>query len=104
MNIESSFYKELGKRVCQARKLKRMNQDELATQLGFNRTSITNIEKGRQKLSAFKIFVLANELNVHIDDLLPDFWEFKSAYLKHSQSKEISKSAHIMADLGMHNN
>ena len=64
-------YPAIGERIREARKKKYMTQARLAELVSMTRTSITNIEKGRQKLLVHTLYNLANALGVHPEDLLP---------------------------------
>lgn len=55
----------IGDRVWEARLLAGMTQEELADAVGLGRTSITNIEYGRQTVSIAKAEMLAQALSVH---------------------------------------
>lgn len=72
VNDQGSFYAEIGRRVRLARERIGLTQDSLATQVMLSRTSVTNIERGRQKVLAHTICRLAGALNVPASDLLPD--------------------------------
>jgi DNA-binding XRE family transcriptional regulator len=48
-----------------------LTQEELAHRVHLKRTSITNIEKGRQKLLVHTLFDIAAALDVPIADLIP---------------------------------
>jgi len=65
------LYIELGKRIKSARG-KRFSQADLAKASLLSRTSITNIEKGRQHLPLHTLYAIANALEIHVGDLLPD--------------------------------
>ncbi len=71
MDKQNKFYLELGRRIREARLHSRLTQEELANLLSLNRTSITNIEKGKQKILAHTLVDLAERLNVTINDLIP---------------------------------
>ena len=49
LNERDEFYAEVGRRVRMAREAAGLTQDALADQVELSRTSVTNIEKGRQK-------------------------------------------------------
>ena len=68
---EADFYAELGRNVLQLRQTRRLTQEQLANIVGLTRTSITNIEKGRQKVLAHLLLQLALALNVNVNELLP---------------------------------
>lgn len=65
-----SFYIEVGRRIRTARK-KKTTQESLANSVGLTRTSITNIEKGRQRLSLHTLAEIAGVLQVDVGTLLP---------------------------------
>jgi transcriptional regulator with XRE-family HTH domain len=67
------FYDEMGRRIRDARKLRKpaLTQDGLASLVGLTRTSITNIERGRQKCLAHTLAEIAQALDVEISRLIP---------------------------------
>src|SRR5205809_263541 len=66
---ETEYYRELGQRVQRARIASALTQESLASLVGLTRTSIVNIEKGRQKVLAHTLVRLSRSLNVAIDEL-----------------------------------
>jgi transcriptional regulator with XRE-family HTH domain len=64
------FYVELGKRIRSARKQRGFTQEKLARALQLTRTSITNIECGRQPVFAHHLVVFARTLGVTVESLL----------------------------------
>ena len=48
-----------------------MTQEQLAAKLRLTRTSITNIERGRQHIQLHVLYRLARSLEVEVLDLLP---------------------------------
>jgi transcriptional regulator with XRE-family HTH domain len=65
------FYVELGSRIARARKSHNLTQGELADLVQLTRTSITNIEKGRQKVLAHTVATLAAALSMDVAALMP---------------------------------
>jgi transcriptional regulator with XRE-family HTH domain len=65
------FYASAGKKICDARAAKRMTQEELASRVSLTRTSIINIEKGRQQILLHTLVDIARELGVAPAELLP---------------------------------
>lgn len=65
-------YRQVGKRIGELRKRRNLTQEQLANAVGLQRTSITNIEMGRQKVLLHTLFELASVLRVCVEDLLPD--------------------------------
>jgi len=70
--VPDPLYEAFGKLVHQHRKrVDRMTQDRLGALVGLSRTSITNIEKGRQHVSLHQLYRIADALGVTPDLLLP---------------------------------
>lgn len=65
------LYKEFGRRLRARRKELKLTQSQLADRVGLTRTSITNIEAGRQHVVLHQLFLLASEIAVKPEDLLP---------------------------------
>lgn len=66
------LYADVGNRIRERRDELGLTQQALASAVGLSRTSITNIEQGRQKLLINTLFDIAETLEVSIADLLPD--------------------------------
>ena len=71
MATDKTFYIEVGRRIRQARKGIGLTQEALASLASLSRTSITNIEKGRQKLLLHTLADLASALHVDPAELIP---------------------------------
>lgn len=65
------FYAEVGLRIAKARK-GRATQQVLAKKTGLTRTSVVNIEKGRQQVLLHTIVLISRVLHVPLGDLVPD--------------------------------
>ena len=65
------FYRQFGRLLAEARRKKGISQELLADELGLSRTSITNIEKGRQPVQLHSLYCIARLLGVELKDLLP---------------------------------
>lgn len=66
-----AFYASLGGRVKRGRRQANMSQADLAAQLGLSRASIANLEAGRQRPAAHQAVMIAEVLQIPIQDLLP---------------------------------
>lgn len=71
MSNEQSIYIEIGKRIREERKALGFNQTDLAQEVGILRTSIANIEAGRQRLPIYMLYRIATALGITVNDLLP---------------------------------
>jgi transcriptional regulator with XRE-family HTH domain len=67
------FYEEVGRRIRDARKRRKppLTQEALAELVSLTRTSITNVEKGRQKFLLHTLAEIAAALQVEPASLLP---------------------------------
>lgn len=72
MFSEEQLYKLIGAKIRISRQVAELSQEELANRIGLGRTSITNIEIGRQKLQIFTLYAIAETLRVSVNSLLPD--------------------------------
>src|SRR5437588_4369225 len=65
------FYREVGMRIKALREKKRLTQETIAISVSLSRTSLTNIERGRQKLLLHTFANIASLLGVTISELVP---------------------------------
>lgn len=86
MNDVNAFYQEVGRRIRDARKRRKptLTQEDLAERVGLTRTSITNLERGRQKTLLHTLADIADALQVHASSLLPDVGSDSQKQLEHA--------------------
>lgn len=66
------LYQAFGRAVRMRRETRDgMTQEKLGHAVGLSRTSITNIERGRQHVSLHQLFALADALKVQVTELMP---------------------------------
>lgn len=65
-----AFYRALGARIRTARRRASLTQAALAEQVGLSRTSVTNIESGKQMFPVHTLAALAAALHVSMASLL----------------------------------
>lgn len=72
-NVEpmEQIYRELGRRVAGARQRADLTQERLAARVGLSRTSIVNLEAGRQRVPIHQLYRIAHALGRQPADLLP---------------------------------
>ena len=63
--------KLFGQLLAQRRSEAKLSQDALAKAVGLTRTSITNIERGRQPVNLHTLYLMADILQLDVADLLP---------------------------------
>ena len=68
---QGPFYETLGQRLREARRSAKLTQGDLARAVGISRTSITNIETGRQPLYVHVLMRIAEILGTSPTDLMP---------------------------------
>lgn len=66
------FYAAFGHLVRDARKKSGLTQEELGRLIGLTRTSVANIEAGRQKALLDTVYRIAGAVGASPSDLLPD--------------------------------
>jgi len=67
-----------GRRLAQCRKRAGLSQEALGDAISLTRTSITNIEHGRQPIQLHTLFAIAEALSVEPNDLLPGLSDITS--------------------------
>ena len=67
-------YRALGARVQMIRQTLDMSQGELAKRIGYTRTSIVNIEAGRQRVPMHQVEEIAKALATTPRNLLKGIW------------------------------
>ena len=106
------FYQEVGRRIREARKRRKppLTQETLAQLVSLTRTSITNVEKGRQKFLLHTLADIAIALQVEPASLLPQSNAESDRNLdealknRPTAEKEWIKSAVSAAQLGRNDN
>lgn len=66
------FYAAVGKKIAETRKRLGITQEALASKIFLTRTSVINIEKGRQQLLVHMLLDIARALHVNPSDLIPE--------------------------------
>ena len=66
-----SLYHAIGERIRAERKALGFNQTDLAQEVQLTRTSIVNIESGRQRLPIHVLYSIATALGVSVSCFLP---------------------------------
>ena len=70
---ENEIYKIVGENLASARKsCLKITQSDMAERLSLTRTSISNIERGKQKAPLSLIYMYCLEVNKEITDILPN--------------------------------
>jgi transcriptional regulator with XRE-family HTH domain len=70
-SMDRRLYELLGQTIADKRDNKAFTQQQLADKVSLTRTSITNIERGRQHIQLHTLYLLAKALSVEVVDMLP---------------------------------
>ena len=76
-NFNSVLYQILGARLKARREQLGINQVDLGDRAGIGRTSISNIEQGRQKPPLSVIYKICKVLDSDIQNILPTYTEIQ---------------------------
>lgn len=70
-NPQGPFYVELGRRLAEARRDRKVTQAAIAAACALSRASVVNIERGRQPLSVEALVRWCTAVNVPVLTVLP---------------------------------
>jgi len=103
MTENQTFYKNLGSRIKTARKRVLLTQESLAEKVSLTRTTVTNIEKGRQQLLVHTLVDIAKVLNVSVEVLIPSqqttsINDLINVKVDSPEAQEFIRKAYDMAD------
>src|SRR5215472_2378364 len=106
MRDTTSFYKQVGENIRKSRAKLDKSQDEVAMTVGLQRSSISNIEKGRQKLLLHTFIEIAGALQTEPSNLLAPRSEPPHGAIQWETQKKLSDppekaSAFIEAAVGL---
>jgi len=72
MNVDDQeLYRIVGKQLRERREKLKLSQSKIADDVGLLRTSITNIESGRQKPPLHVLYSICLALKIEVVDVLP---------------------------------
>jgi transcriptional regulator with XRE-family HTH domain len=71
MRTKESLYRSIGEQIKEKRLAASLKQEDLAGKVGLTRSSIAQIEAGKQAPSIFLLYQLCNALNADIFKVLP---------------------------------
>ena len=85
---QRAFYQELGLQIRDTRRAAGMNQQQLADAIGFARTSIVNIEAGRQGITVHLLMDISDALGIDVDVYFSRIDESGEGYIQRALSAE----------------
>lgn len=60
---------QLGEKISRERKKRDLTQEELASQIGVQSATISNIERGETDTSIYTVYKIANVFKIHLKEL-----------------------------------
>lgn len=78
-NRVNRLYTALGNRIKEKRESKGISQTDFSSYIGISRSSLVNIEKGRQRTPLHVIYSIAETLGISVLELMPRPVELESA-------------------------
>ena len=76
------FYVAVGKKISEVRQRRNTTQEALASDISLSRTSVVNIERGKQQLLLHTLVQIARALRSKPHEFLPDFVPGTLPFLK----------------------
>jgi transcriptional regulator with XRE-family HTH domain len=73
---KSQLYAKIGENIREHRKDAKLKQENLAKMIGLNRSSVAQIESGKQAITIFTLYQLCEALNTRVVDILPQELNF----------------------------
>ena len=67
-----AVYPRFGDRLRSERKLAGLTQEDLAERLGLSRTTVVNIERGRQRIALHQLIQIADAIGCEVIHLIPE--------------------------------
>lgn len=71
VEVADNLYRLVGERFRRLRDEAGLTQEDLAKKVGLKRTSITNVERGRQRLPLHQMLMIADQLGAELRDVVP---------------------------------
>lgn len=88
-------YKEVGQRIKEFREETNITQEMLAEMLGLKRSTISQIENGKRKITADKLIKLATVFNITVDNLLSLEKQPEIILIKNQKEKKIKPQIRV---------
>lgn len=87
MESSSPVYQAVGEKVRDFRKESGLSQLDLADRAACSRITISNLERGRQRISLELLFEIAIALEVELADLMPARADLKATVVERARSE-----------------
>lgn len=94
-----ALYHQFGRFVRAHRLAKGLSQEKLASRLKLSRTSITNIERGKQRVLLHQVFEIAAALDISPEALVPTMAQIQTSEELERTLADLSEALPEMLDL-----
>lgn len=78
-----------GQLLSRRRKKAGVSQEKLAKILGLTRTSVTNIESGRQPIQLHTLYAIADAIGVNPTDLMPNVSKYPNKIIPSNERERV---------------
>ncbi len=96
---QDRLYELVGRKIREIRTISDMSQEGLADELGLSRTSVVNIEKGRQTPSIHLLIDISRIFNVSLEYFIDSkYWKTDEAITFNSVKSRIKNSTTTKSD------
>jgi transcriptional regulator with XRE-family HTH domain len=85
---KTTLYDIVGDKVREKREANKLSQKELASEIGISRSSVVNIENGRQHTPLHVLWKMSDVFGIHVSELLPSKAELDSKTPSLSEYKD----------------
>jgi transcriptional regulator with XRE-family HTH domain len=92
------IYRGVGRKIRQTRQNQRLSQESLAQRLGISRTSMVNIEAGRQRAPLHVLWQIAELLETKLTLLIPSPEELLAPQSQNVLDREMMKQIEEVAN------
>lgn len=94
---ENPVYKIVGANIKLKRQAKKVNQAELASRLNLSRTSLVNIEQGRQHASLVLLFEISKALGCDLHEIIPTSEDVINSHNRQLSSFDVLSTAELIS-------
>lgn len=94
-DFKSALYQIIGSQIKTKRTELNLSQEDLALKVDLARTSISNIEVGRQQVTISVLYDICHELQIDIHQILPTYIEVQDSIDIKPDYLDILKSADL---------
>ncbi len=92
-------FKEIGRKIQQARELNGLSQKQLARQVGCSQSALSNYEKGKRRLYLSQLELIAEALHMPIDNFMESKMPDEISPASDSDDKDVVRLHSMIEEL-----